>query len=589
MKVVRAGRRALVTMISGDTDHVLAEVRANKEGKLEAKIDLPGGEPVPCSVRATTNGGTATREVEEAPDDCGIIAPPSGDGEQEEDEHEEHGSGDGGDGGDGGGAIAEHEGLTYTGPGTCLECHGAEAHDVLGSTHYQWQGDTPDMLNAPGMLQGKYAGAVNTYCGNVLGNWNGCSACHIGLGTKPILDAAPAELPDQLANIDCLICHQEQYKRKKDGGVMVPDTDNMTITMDEAVQTVHAPTRVPCLQCHAKAGGGDAVKRGDLALASGVTADKSYDVHMATTGADLACQDCHRPQNHRFPGKGSDIRPTDLDEVLTCASSGCHGSSPHDSGDLNRHTQRVACQTCHVPVFGKNAADTVADEATEIDRSWQAGSHHTISPLHPVLTKANNLLPVYRHWNGQSDNALLYDEIAVDPQTGTVHTSVPDGAVDDPDSMLYPFKYKTSDYPRHIASNRLIALDTSVFFVTADADAAAMGGLSNMREETGDTIYDDTAYDWVTTDTYQLLNHQVSPHDDALSCSACHMNSARMDLQGELGYKPTRANKSTCSDGCHSAEKAREWSFGSLGEYKEGHKKHREEGVACSKCHGFSR
>ncbi len=173
-----------------------------------------------------------------------------------------------------------------------------------------------------------------------LGNWNGCSACHIGLGAEP----EPVKSAAQLANIDCLICHQEGYKRKKGNGVMQPDKESMIMSMDVAVQTVHMPTRVTCLQCHAKAGGGDALKRGDLALATGDTADRDYDVHMATTGASLTCQDRHVPQHHTFPGKGSDIRPTDLDVTLECASSGCHSATPHDNSDINRHLDRVACQ-----------------------------------------------------------------------------------------------------------------------------------------------------------------------------------------------------------------------------------------------------
>jgi hypothetical protein len=519
--------------------------------------------------------------------------------DREESEDREEGGGTGGtdggsSGGTGGGSevVAEHQNLTYEGPGTCLECHGDEAHDVFESTHYQWKGATPDMLNATGTLQGKHAGAVNTYCGNILGNWNGCSACHIGLGEEPGATATTA----QLENIDCLICHQEAYKRKtvagpEDSVLRVPDTDNMTITLQEAVRTVHKPTRATCLQCHANAGGGDAVKRGDLALASANTTDKDYDVHMATTGADLACQDCHVPQNHRFPGKGSDLRPTDLDQVLECAD--CHEASPHDSRDLNRHTAKVACQTCHIPKYGKNASDSAATEATEMERHWQDGSDHTTGPLHPKLVKANDVTPVYRHWNRKSDNYLLGDSAVgiYNGETETYQTSVPDGAVDDQDSKLYPFKYKTSDYPLHTRSDKLIALSTATFFATADADQAALDGLSNMIDagiisgpaDSGDI-------DWVTTDTYQLLNHQVSSHDDALSCRSCHLSTARMDLQGEeLGYAPKSKNTATCSSGCHDADDAREWTMGNFGDFEDGHKEHRGEGISCSRCHGFSR
>ena len=55
----------------------------------------------------------------------------------------------------------------------------------------------------------------------------------------------------QLENIDCLICHQAQYKRVKSGGVFVPDTANMTITMDQAVQTVTqaGQGKLPSMPC----------------------------------------------------------------------------------------------------------------------------------------------------------------------------------------------------------------------------------------------------------------------------------------------------------------------------------------------------
>jgi len=436
------------------------------------------------------------------------------------------------------------------------------------------------MLNQPDMLQGKDAGSLNAYCGNILGNWDGCKSCHIGLGIKP--ESAPAS-DAQLANIDCLLCHQKDYKRKLVDGAFVPDTANMTITMDQAVQTVHAPLRDNCLQCHAKAGGGDAVKRGDLALATANTGDSHFDVHMAVTGGDLLCQDCHTPQNHRFPGKGSDLRVTDLDMPMACDSGGCHSSSPHDDDRLNGHTQRVACQTCHIPVYAKDANDTQATEATEIDRRWLKGTNNTSPPYHPVTLKANNLMPVYLHWNRYSDNVLLGDVMTMNPLTQTFETSVPDGEVTDPDSKLYPFKYKTSDYPLRIASNQLIALDTKVFFATADPHAATISGLVNMGFDANDD------YVWVTTDTYQLLNHQVGEKADALGCTNCHLTTTRMDLQGELGYAPNSKNKAICAGSCHGADDSNDWSFGNFADFQKRHWEHEAEGIGCVRCHAFSR
>ncbi len=137
----------------------------------------------------------------------------------------------------------------------------------------------------------------------------------------------------QLENIDCLICHQDDYKRKKVNGTFVPDTGLMTISIDQAAQTVHRPTRQTCLQCHAKGGGGDNYKRGDMALAHGVTADRNFDVHMATTGANLACQACHTTEQHHIAGRGSDLRQTDLDREMNCTK--CHTNKASTTGHTN--------------------------------------------------------------------------------------------------------------------------------------------------------------------------------------------------------------------------------------------------------------
>src|SRR6056300_1362142 len=86
--------------------------------------------------------------------------------------------------------------------------------------------------------------------------------------------------------------------------------------------------------------------------------------------------------------------------------------------EINQHTAKVACQSCHIPIYGKNASDSIATEATELQRSWQAGTEHTHAPFHPVLVKANNQVPVYRYWNRMSDNYLLFDQVYEDPETG---------------------------------------------------------------------------------------------------------------------------------------------------------------------------
>jgi len=421
----------------------------------------------------------------------------------------------------------------------CVGCHGTEATEVHGSLHYQWQGPALDMVNQPGTPQGKLTNSVNSYCINILGNWNGCRACHVGKGAMPEAVATPS----QLANIDCLKCHSQ-------GGVL--------------------PTRADCLNCHAKAGGGDAVKRGDLALATGATIDRNYDVHMATTGANLQCQSCHTTRNHHIAGKGSDLRATDLDEPVTCTN--CHSAAPHGDSNINKHTARVACQSCHIPVYAKDATDTSASEATETFRTWRS-SNAAAAPFHPASEKANNLLPKYRFWNGLSDNYLLGDVANLDSRTTAYPTSRPLGSVQD--GKLYPFKYKTAEQPMASGSRQLIAIDTGVFFATADSSAAINQGLVNMGMSGG------TPWEWVLTDTFQLLNHQVSPKEQALQCSSCHGSTSRMNLKGELGYQLKSAKSTVCSQ-CHSDKNYSGYSWV--------HDKHvRDKKYDCSWCHTFSR
>ncbi len=462
-----------------------------------------------------------------------------------------------------------HTDVTWNGPATCVECHETEANEVHGSVMYQWQGEAPHVVSGPA-IQGKISGGVNSYCINILGNWGGCGNCHVGFGALPEPTADPA----QLENIDCMICHQQAYRRIKSGGVFVPDLDAMSITMDEAVRTVHLPERYNCLQCHAKAGGGDAVKRGDLAMAHVATTDEDFDVHMAVTGGDLRCQDCHTTTNHRVAGRGSDIRPTDSDVVLDCTNCHTDMGTQHPSSTIRRHLDRVACQTCHIAFYAKNASDTPSSEATETHRTWLS-THSPEPPYHPAADKDNQLVPEYRFWNETSRNYLLHEVAVLDPKTGRYPTSRPVGHVSNADAKLYAFKYKTAEQPITNGSRQLIALATDVFFATADAAAATEQGLVNMGLDSA------TAYSWIETDTLQMLNHQVGDEDSALRCDNCHGSNPRIDLLSDHGYGLWGSPAEVCQQ-CHGPEP--------MPDFEELHEEHvLDEDYDCSWCHGFSR
>ena len=89
------------------------------------------------------------------------------------------------------------------------------------------------------------------------------------------------------------------------------------------------------------------------------------------------------------------------------------------------------------------------------------------------------------------------------------------------------------------------------------------------------------AYSWIITDTFQLLNHQISPASEALSCSDCHGETARMNLKAELGYQLKASESKVCTQ-CHGKEERKG--------FKDLHEEHvEEEEYDCSHCHTFSR
>uniref|UniRef100_A0A7C4RPV7 Choice-of-anchor D domain-containing protein n=1 Tax=Desulfatirhabdium butyrativorans TaxID=340467 RepID=A0A7C4RPV7_9BACT len=472
-------------------------------------------------------------------------------------------------------ATNPHGTLQWQGYQQCMTCHETQALDMHGSSHYQWKGPALYTVNGP-ELQGKMDTALNSYCVAILGNWSACGTCHVGLGAMPTQDATTA----QLQNIDCLMCHQKDYKRKKVNGGFAPDTANMTITMDQAVQTVHKPVRINCLQCHAKGGGGDNNKRGDMALAHSTTTDRNFDVHMATTGANLACQQCHTTQDHHIAGRGSDLRETDLDVKMSCSTSSCHTekstSNGHTSTDINHHVPRVACQTCHIKTYARNATDTTADESTEMYRDWAVPEWNVgLNRYEPKIVRGSNLKPEYRFWNGTSWNYSIRETAIFDAAKGTYPTSRPEGSINDPNSALYPFKYKKANQPYADSLGVLVALDTSVYFSTGNYDNAVKTGLENMGYSSS------SLYSNAETDTYQLITHEVPPKANALSCTQCHTSSATQMNLKSLGYVMKGTPATTCTQ-CHGQK--------SIPDYKTLHDKHvKNKQYDCSWCHEFAR
>lgn len=547
----------------------------------------------------------------------------------------------GGSGGTDGtdGSVAAHQTITsYEGPATCIACHEAEAQDMLDSLHMQWSGPTPNVTNSSGD-DGKAVNGINTFCTYAMSSKGACFTCHVRAdGNAP---HAP-----EVTDVDCLMCHNDTYQRTfvvdpasaetvtnvngetrtyvfglvdADGNyTTVPDYARMPAgtTMVDLARTVHLPTRQSCLRCHAKAGGSDWAKRGDMGMNSAAPT-LTEDVHMSAEpgGADLSCAACHAAANHKIGGRGIDLRQTEAPNPQ-CAD--CHSRSPHDNATLNRHAAgQVSCQVCHIRHFGKGGA-------TEMSRDW----------LNPVWNpnfcsgqggfvgeevKDANVKPEYVWFDGTSEVYSVGQIIAADGR-GVYPMARANGAAFDGVSKIVPIKRHFSVMPLH-ESGRIVPPEIMWMFMTGDFDLAVRKGM----EEQGMT----GTYRLVDVDAEMLISHGVEPASMAPSCGECHDGSGQtpdgtgMVPFADLGYHVWPARVKDCTlcheqeslswtalhsehgggDGlscvsCHTAEptglvkpqselcndchRSKSWSGNRL------HKKHLEKGYECVKCHSFS-
>lgn len=488
------------------------------------------------------------------------------------------------------GLIPAHNTITeYNGPATCIACHQEEASEMLDSLHMQWSGPTPELSNTDGQSLGKGVGGINTFCTYAMSSKGACFSCHV---------RADGNAPDpvQAEDVDCLMCHNDNYQRKfiadpdntvtvtnvlgaiktyvfgkVDGQgnyTTVPDYDKMApgTHMVNIARTVHLPTNSSCLRCHAKAGGGDWVKRGDIGLNS-AHATVEQDVHLAKEGADLACVNCHSALNHKIAGRGIDLRQTEA-EAPTCQA--CHDTAPHNNVALNRHAQgQISCQVCHIREYAKGGA-------TEMSRDWSnpvwnAAFCSGQGGFVGEEVKESNVKPEYVWFDGTS---YVYNvgETITPGSDGIYNMAKANGNAFDGNSKIVPIKRHFSTMPLH-ESGKIVPPAIMWMFMTGDFDVAVQKGM----EEQGMS----GNYSIVEADAEMLITHGVDPKEKAPSCAECHNGSgATPDGIGmvpfaQLGYHTVPAAVRSCNL-CHESKNM---------QWESMHSKHRQMDISCASCH----
>ncbi|MCG8508777.1 MAG: cytochrome C, partial [Rhodospirillales bacterium] len=231
---------------------------------------------------------------------------------------------------------------------------------------------------------------------------------------------------------------------------------------------------------------------------------------------------------------GIDVPGAMVGGRASCES--CHGFTPHPEDNhpkLNDHTDRVACQTCHIPRYSRG------DFATKSWWDWSTagqlnGDGTVLSKLDENGLEIYNSKkgdfkwdewsrPEFRWFNGTVRFTLYGDEI--DPER-TVEINSIEGDSTDPDARIWPFKIMRGRQPYDTENKSIVAVLTTGetgYWKTFDWPSAIEQGMERI-----DHPYSGE-YDFVTTEMYWPISHMVAPAREALACNDCHSKDGLLE------------------------------------------------------------
>lgn len=436
----------------------------------------------------------------------------------------------------------------------CLICHTEAAKQVQHTKHWTWQSADPKT----GQLRGK-KNIINNYCTSVVSNEKDCMACHAGYGWKDqSFDFSVQK------NVDCLICHDGTGTYRKLPGyaghpvykrVEFPHGSGKfvdAVDLRKVAQSVQLPSRSNCGSCHFFGGGANGAKHGDMD--SSLQHPGHYlDVHMEEKGLNFSCTTCHATKNHEITGSRYNVEAARTGEAAIrgktdanpAACQACHSNKPHHQARLNQHTDKIACQTCHIPEFARNDIGTelswdwskatiMGEDGKRMVRKDSAG-RRAFDSQKGEWKWESHVIPEYRWFNGTSTYKVIGDKI--DPSK-PVQLDVVGGSPDDPESRIWPTKVHRGKQPydtvnltltvQHTGGEDATALWHNYDWQKAIATGMKAAGLPYSGK-----------YDFVETELTWPITHMVAPKQDALTCAQCHSKNGRLkDIQGI--YMPAR-------------------------------------------------
>jgi octaheme c-type cytochrome (tetrathionate reductase family) len=427
---------------------------------------------------------------------------------------------------------------------------------VQHTKHWTWESVDPKT----GQMRGK-KNIINNYCTSPISNEKDCMACHAGYGWKDSSFDFTIE-----KNVDCLVCHDTTGTYRKlpgDAGHPVYERKEFPagsgkfvdpVDLKRVAQNIGKPSRTNCGACHFFGAGANGAKHGDLD-SSLQHPGKYLDVHMNEKGLNFSCATCHSTSSHQVAGsrynvaaavKGpAHIRGKADESPASCQS--CHGNKPHPEkmARLNQHTDKIACQTCHIPEYARD------DIGTELSWDWSqatvmgpdgkpfarkdSAGRRAFDSKKGAWVWDSHVIPEYRWFNGVSTYKVIGDKI--DPSK-VVKINEVGGSPDDPGSRIWPTKVHRGKQPydkvnSYLTVQHTAGEDESALWHNYDWQKAISAGMKAAG------LPYSGEYGFVSTELTWPITHMVAPKEDALTCAQCHSRNGR--LKGIQGvYMPSR-------------------------------------------------
>ena len=417
----------------------------------------------------------------------------------------------------------------------CLRCHTERGKEIMETSHWNWEKE--DLKNGNLSVYIGKKTALNNFCIGTQSNEQTCTRCHIGYGWSD--KSFNFKDPN---GIDCLVCHDNTNTYKKGKGLAgYPESGDKGPDLNYIAQNVGQPKRQNCGVCHFWGGGGNNVKHGDMEKAL-ISCSADLDVHMSIEGSNMTCVDCHQTINHNITGRNYSNTYSNTNRVK-CEQ--CHRDNPHNDGLLDKHTLKVSCQTCHIPLYAKENSTVMYwdwSTAGKLDKNGlpyeeeDAFGNHTYLSIKGNFDWDRNVIPEYVWFNGTADHYLLGDSITSVP----VKMNTLQGNYSCANSKIIPVKIHRGKTPYDQINNRLIQLKT---FGTAKGQGAFWEDFDMIESAKKGMEYVDLPFSgkisFVETEMYMPINHMVAKKKQTVSCKECHSRNGRLkDLTGF--YMPGR-------------------------------------------------